>query len=120
MTITLEQFRAWLAGVEDMQEEGWTPSASQWNKIRSKIDEIGLPMQSNSVPASGQRPRTPLMEPGPSVIPSMTQSVFNSIPPANPLPIVFEPDVVSPTPDTTNRGMQPNPKSDASYRSGFV
>lgn len=122
MTISLEQFRAWLAGVEDMQEDGWTPSASQWNKIRSKIDDIALPMQVNSIPASGQRTRTPLMEPGPSFIPSPTQSVFDGLPSANtplPPPMVFEPDVVPPTPDA-NRGTQPNPKSDASYRSGFV
>ena len=122
MTITLEQFRAWLAGVEDMQEDGWTPSAAQWRKIRSKIDEIGSLVQPTSIPASGQRTRTPLLEPGPAFVSSMTQSVFDGLPTppiAVPPPIVFEPDVVMPTPDG-NRGAQPNPKSDASYRSGFV
>lgn len=122
MTISLEQFRAWLAGVEDMQDDGWTPSASQWNKIRSKIDEIGLPLPPHSIPASGQRMRTPLMEPGPSFVPSMTQSVFDSLSAPNtqlPPPMIFEPDVVPPTPES-NRGTQTPPKPDANYRSGFV
>lgn len=38
--ITLDTFRAWLQGVEEMQEDGWTPSESQWKKIREKIDMI--------------------------------------------------------------------------------
>jgi len=39
-TITLEQFRAWLEGVEEMQEEGWAPDVRQWTKIRERIDMI--------------------------------------------------------------------------------
>lgn len=35
--LTIHQFKAWLEGVEEMQEEGWTPSPAQWEKIRSKI-----------------------------------------------------------------------------------
>ena len=35
--ITLDEFKAWLQGVEDMQEEGWSPNELQWSKIRSKI-----------------------------------------------------------------------------------
>lgn len=38
--ITLDQFRAWLEGVEEMQEDGWTPDVRQWTKIREKIDMI--------------------------------------------------------------------------------
>ena len=38
--ITLNDFRSWLQGVEDMQEEGWIPNATQWVKIRQKIDLI--------------------------------------------------------------------------------
>jgi hypothetical protein len=38
--ITLRDFKSWLSGVEDMQEDGWTPTADQWERIRSKINLI--------------------------------------------------------------------------------
>lgn len=39
--ITLDKFKAWLEGVEEMQDDNWFPTAVQWNKIREKIDLIG-------------------------------------------------------------------------------
>lgn len=38
--LTLNEFRAWLSGVEEMQSDDWTPDHTQWRRIRSKIDEI--------------------------------------------------------------------------------
>lgn len=38
--VTLNEFRAWLEGVEELQPEGWCPSADQWKLIRAKIDNI--------------------------------------------------------------------------------
>lgn len=38
--IDISTFKAWLQGVEDMQEEGWTPSNEQWIRIRAKIESI--------------------------------------------------------------------------------
>ena len=38
--ITLDEFRAWLSGVEEMQPEGWHPSDTQWSTIRNKMDLI--------------------------------------------------------------------------------
>ena len=38
--ITLSEFRAWLSGVEEMQDDNWTPSQSQWETIRCKMDLI--------------------------------------------------------------------------------
>jgi hypothetical protein len=38
--ISLEKFKAWLEGVEEMQPEDWHPDATQWKKIREKIDLI--------------------------------------------------------------------------------
>lgn len=35
--LTLNQFKSWLEGVEEMQGEDWTPSPEQWKKIRNKI-----------------------------------------------------------------------------------
>lgn len=39
-TIDIDTFKAWLSGVEDMQGDDWTPSAEQWKKIRSKINQL--------------------------------------------------------------------------------
>jgi hypothetical protein len=36
--ITVKEFKMWLQGVEEMQEEGWTPSPTQWKRIRDKIE----------------------------------------------------------------------------------
>lgn len=44
--ITIQEFRAWLSGVEDMQGDNWHPTAEQWAKIRNKID---LLMETSSV-----------------------------------------------------------------------
>jgi len=41
--VTLNEFRAWLEGVEELQVKGWTPSAAQWALIRAKIDNITIP-----------------------------------------------------------------------------
>lgn len=35
--ISISEFRAWLAGVEDMQSDGWHPNQEQWGRIRAKI-----------------------------------------------------------------------------------
>lgn len=37
---TLTEFKAWLSGVEEMQEEGWVPNEQQWELIRERIDRI--------------------------------------------------------------------------------
>jgi hypothetical protein len=39
-TITLDTFRAWLSGVEEMSDDDWHPNKTQWDRIRSKIDLI--------------------------------------------------------------------------------
>jgi hypothetical protein len=36
-SITVSEFKSWMSGVEDMQESGWVPSKSQWDRIKSKI-----------------------------------------------------------------------------------
>jgi len=40
---TLSEFRAWLAGVEELQPENWAPDATQWKLIREKIESITEP-----------------------------------------------------------------------------
>lgn len=39
-SLTLNEFKMWLAGVEEMQSDDWTPSEAQWKKIRAKINVI--------------------------------------------------------------------------------
>lgn len=39
-SITVEMFKMWLEGVEEMQKSGWHPTATQWKTIRSKIDML--------------------------------------------------------------------------------
>ena len=38
--ITVNDFKMWLSGVEEMQDETWTPNQTQWKRIRQKIDDI--------------------------------------------------------------------------------
>ena len=56
----MEQFKAWLEGVEEMQEEGWHPTASQWQTIRAKFDLIAEPKPPAPAPvAAGPMPVAP-------------------------------------------------------------
>jgi hypothetical protein len=38
--LSLNEFRAWLSGVEEMQSDDWTPDPTQWRRIREKIEDI--------------------------------------------------------------------------------
>lgn len=38
--LTIDQFKAWLEGVEDMQGKDWVPDKEQWKKIRTKIKQL--------------------------------------------------------------------------------
>lgn len=38
--LSVNEFKMWIAGIEDMQEKGWTPNASQWAKIKAKITQL--------------------------------------------------------------------------------
>lgn len=37
---TLNEFKAWLEGVEELQTDSWAPDKSQWDKIRTRIENI--------------------------------------------------------------------------------
>lgn len=64
--ITLEQFRAWLEGVEEMQEEGWAPDVRQWTKIRSRIDNIESTPVQQAVPQQVMHAPQPFTPPASS------------------------------------------------------
>lgn len=40
---TLAEFKAWLEGVEEIQENDWYPNLSQWKMIRERIGAIVEP-----------------------------------------------------------------------------
>lgn len=57
--ISLSEFRAWLSGVEEMQDENWAPSQTQWETIRRKMDSIiedEAPAQPAQAPVVHQQP----------------------------------------------------------------
>ena len=39
-SLTINDFKMWISGIEEMQEDSWSPSPSQWRRIREKIDLI--------------------------------------------------------------------------------
>ncbi len=36
--VTVGELKAWIAGIEDMNETDWYPNKVQWDKIRNKIE----------------------------------------------------------------------------------
>lgn len=38
--ISINEFKMWLEGVEEMQEEGWVPNPTQWKRIREKLNSV--------------------------------------------------------------------------------
>ena len=49
--ITLNEFRAWLEGIEELQPNDWSPSKEQWKLIRNKIDYIEECVAPVNIPA---------------------------------------------------------------------
>jgi hypothetical protein len=39
-SITIREFRMWLAGVEEMQPSNWVPDERQWVIIRNKLETV--------------------------------------------------------------------------------
>lgn len=105
--ISLTDFKSWLQGVEDMQENGWVPNAAQWNKIREKIDSIEASTTQPTVPGG------PVFRAPPVPMPAQA-SVFDGQPYPSPSPsnrmTTFVPPPVPPhfmtpkTPDIDTSG----------------
>ena len=77
--ITLDQFRSWLQGVEDMQSDDWAPNADQWKVIREKIDLVVLVEDRGSQPvvASYTPPTQPFIHP--SYVPPLPPPIRQSL-----------------------------------------
>jgi len=118
-TITINEFKMWLEGVEEMQDAEWTPNPTQWKRIREKFNTIGdTPpvQQSANWSGGGQVP-----PPGFAVMPP--DQLYGGIP-SGPIPrgIPPSPASVNPLFATVDRGQHPGTaKSDAGpYESTFV
>ena len=68
---TLPEFRAWLAGIEEIQPSNWSPDANQWKMIRQKIDNIVETVIKEKVQVPVQPRVAP--QPMPQVAPSAFQ-----------------------------------------------
>jgi hypothetical protein len=121
--ISVREFRMWLQGVEEMQEDGWTPSTQQWSRIREKIDLI-----EDSVAAPPAMPLPPptyaspnVRAPGLAVIPP--ESNFPPVP-AGPSNLMVPPAPPNnPLFGGAGGGQMKTPDIDTSikgYESGFV
>ena len=38
--ISVKEFKAWIEGIEELQPDGWAPTAEQWKIIRERINMI--------------------------------------------------------------------------------
>jgi hypothetical protein len=59
--ITVNDFKNWIKGVIEMQDDDWVPDAKQWNKILTKIYEIDNgPIAPTRPPIAYQQPAGPV------------------------------------------------------------
>lgn len=63
--ITLNEFKAWLEGVEELQPEDWSPNAEQWKLIRDKINSIKEEVVKQQPKQVDQQNITPQPQPQP-------------------------------------------------------
>lgn len=69
--ISVKEFKMWLEGVEEMQEEGWTPNSTQWVRIRDKIRIIEETTGGFVQPQFGPRQQPVGQPPAPAPMPVM-------------------------------------------------
>lgn len=60
--VTLTEFKAWLTGVIEMQDDDWCPSPAQWIKIRDRIDALAEPEPMWVSPPNPPAPQNTLLQ----------------------------------------------------------
>lgn len=104
-SITIKEFKMWLQGVEEMQEEGWTPSTSQWKRIRDKIDQVSEDqvVVGSTGPVLYRGADNMIPRPGPSVVVPAHPSALEVAPqprgPVGGAPVATEPGTAVKTPN---------------------
>lgn len=83
--ISFQEFKAWLQGVEEMQDEGWSPTPVQWQKIKEKLGQIDLSAQLVA-------PRPANVEYRPTFVPPPESRLEQEVP-FTPPPSVMQPPV---------------------------
>ena len=128
--ITVKEFKMWLQGVEEMQDEDWSPTYTQWVKIREKIDILSEDVVSHApvAPVSvNQAPPKPVIRADGTVV--ATGPVVAAAPSIMAsTPTVARPrdagDFVPPPPPNNplfgNAGTVKTPNIEGTYESGFV
>jgi hypothetical protein len=92
--VTYPEFLAWLEGVESMQEAGWTPSATQWQTIREKLNTVKPEVEIREVEAKQptMAATPPLAFSGYAPAAPAAPSAFEPAPPQhNPVPLTNRP-----------------------------
>ncbi len=51
--ITVKEFKMWINGILEMQDDGWTPDLRQWTKILNKIGDIADTVDQHPVQLNG-------------------------------------------------------------------
>jgi len=75
---TLNEFKAWLEGVEELQTDNWAPDKAQWDKIRTRIENIKpdeLTIQPAGRPPENPMFATPTPMPMPAPAPMLRPAV---------------------------------------------
>lgn len=124
--ISVREFRMWLQGVEEMQDDDWTPSPQQWKRIRQKINSINE--AAPPAPAPAAPPPPPLQIASPTFVNPNARAPGLTLPeqaiPAGPSSLVIPQSRPQMNPLLAGGGGQiKTPDIDTSangYESGFV
>lgn len=126
---SLTEFRAWLSGVEEMQEPGWIPNETQWELIRQRIDlidESPTPTHQTAHNYQHRADNHTMVEPLLPAVPSQFDNVQVIAPTTSGLSdIPLGPTVPGPRPKQKQRtlvGSEKTPDIDSTggYSSSFV
>lgn len=109
--ITVNDFKNWIKGVIEMQDDDWVPDAKQWNKILTKIYEID-----DSQPTSTRPPQGPVYRGEPQ----FAQTLPLSTTPMSTAPMTTRTELTGPI--STGNGQMPikTPNIDGNYDTPFV
>lgn len=141
--ISVLEFKNWLEGVLDFQDENWTPNLDQWQKILQKINSLDVstssPLDNTTKSSIPQTPK-PILDVGntPVFVPQVAvpQATVNldqkvQLPKAEPLkppaikvsksaPRIIEGENGERVIDTGDVHVMPNDNSGRPYKSTFV
>jgi len=113
--VTLNEFKAWLDGVEELQPDDWTPTAQQWVLIRAKIDNI-VEQKSTTVITNAPTVQQPTQHQIQGFVPPPD---VGGIPPGQVVDMTPEAKALL-TPGANNKQTTPNiDTADGNYSSSF-